>query len=229
MNDSVAAVILAAGSGSRMQLDITKQQIVFNGETVLRRTARIFDECDAIDGIVIVAREDELDFARREVEGLTKVKAVVCGGVTRAESACVGFRTIDSAGYVAIHDAARCFVTSDIISRVVADAKKYGAASASTLVTDTVKRIAIDGRIGSTLDRTELRVVQTPQVFKYELYEKALAEVSLDDPRITDDNALLEGIGVYSYLTETGKNNIKLTTAEDLLFAGYLLTGENNE
>ena len=129
----------------------------------------------------------------------------------------------------AIHDAARCFVTSDIISRVVADAKKYGAASASTLVTDTVKRIAIDGRIGSTLDRTELRVVQTPQVFKYELYEKALAEVSLDDPRITDDNALLEGIGVYSYLTETGKNNIKLTTAEDLLFAGYLLSGENNE
>ena len=55
------------------------------------------------------------------------------------------------------------------------------------------------------------------------------AEVSLADPRMTDDNALLEGIGVYSYLTETGKNNIKLTTAEDLLFAGYLLTGENNE
>lgn len=229
MNDSVAAVILAAGSGSRMRLDITKQQIVFNGETVLRRTARIFNECDAIDEIIIVARADELDFARGEAAGLAKVKAVVCGGRTRAESAAAGFRAIDSADYVAIHDAARCFVTSDIISRVAADAKKYGAATASALVTDTVKSIDAGGRIRSTVDRSELRTVQTPQIFRHELYERALAEAALDDPALTDDNSLLERIGVYSYLTETGKNNIKLTTAEDLLFAGYLLTGENNE
>ena len=229
MNCSVAAVILAAGSGSRMQLDITKQQIVFNGETVLRRSVRIFNECDDIDEIVVVARADEINFAREEIKGLSKVKGIVVGGSTRAESAKAGFMAIDGSSFVAIHDAARCFVTPEIISKVISDAKTYGAATASTCVTDTVKRIGPDGRIEKTVDRATLRTVQTPQVFRSELYEKAISLVPLDDLSITDDNSLLEKIGVYSYLTETGKNNIKLTTVEDLLIAKYLLDGDENE
>ena len=229
MNGSVAAVILAAGSGSRMRLDITKQQIVVNGETVLRRCARIFNECEDIDEIVIVTRADEVDFALEAVSGLSKVKRVVVGGKTRAESAKAGFNAVERADYVAVHDAARCFVTAELISRVVSDAKKYGAATASFRITDTVKRVGENGKILETVDRNELRAVQTPQVFLYELYEKALSVVPLDDPSITDDNSLLERIGVFSYLTETGKNNIKLTTAEDLVLASCLLNGESNE
>ena len=229
MGGSIAAIILAAGSGSRMQIGVTKQQIEFNGETVLRRSARIFNECDDIDEIVIVTRADEMDFAKEAVKGLSKIKSIVVGGKTRAESAKAGFMALEGASYVAIHDAARCFVTADIISRVVCDAKKYGAATASSHVTDTVKGIDPEGKIINTINRDVIRTVQTPQVFLSELYAKAISTVSLDDPSITDDNALLERIGVYSYLTDTGKNNIKLTTLEDLSFARYLLNGEDYE
>jgi 2-C-methyl-D-erythritol 4-phosphate cytidylyltransferase len=211
-----------------MQLDITKQQIIVNGETVLRRSARIFNECEDINEIIIVTRSDELDFARETVKGLSKVKHIVVGGNTRHDSARVGFLAIDGADYVAVHDAARCLVTCDIISKVISDAKIYGAATASTRITDTVKRADKNGSISETVDRNELRAVQTPQVFRYELYSKAIELVTADEA-ITDDNSLLEKIGVFSHLTETGKNNIKLTTPEDLSFAAYLLNGENNE
>ena len=226
MSVSVAAIILAAGSGSRMQLDITKQQIVLNGETVLHRSVRIFNECEDVDSITVVAREDELDFALEEVKGFEKVKAVVVGGKTRAKSSRAGFLSVSGADYVAIHDAARCLVTTDIISKVINDAKKYGAATASSVVTDTVKRVDADGKISATIDRNVLRTVQTPQVFLADLYAKALSLVSLDDDSITDDNSLLEKIGVYSYCTDTGKTNIKITTIEDLSIARFLLNGD---
>ncbi len=224
MKKSVAGIILAAGSGSRMQLDITKQRMVIGGETVLRRSVRAFDECDDIDDIYIVTRADEILFAEEEARDFEKVRAIVVGGETRAQSAKLGFLKAEGADYVAVHDAARCLVTPEIISKVIRDAEKYGAATASHKVTDTVKRVDDEGRVTSTIDRNELRSVQTPQVFAAELYKKALDAVTLPDPYITDDNSLLERIGVFSYCTETGKNNIKITTADDFLLAKALLS-----
>ena len=229
MKTHVTAIILAAGCGSRMNLSKTKQKIKFGSETVLHRTVRIFNECQDIDSIVVVVRGDEWEFARSEVEKFAKVSEITVGGETRAESARCGFsRVADKTDYVAIHDGARCFVTSDMISRVVSDAKKYGAATASCKVTDTVKKVNRDGVIESTLPRGELVLVQTPQVFKAELYKKALEASALSDAAITDDNMILENIGIHPYATDTGKNNIKLTTQEDLVFANFLLSGDLN-
>lgn len=226
MNTSVCAVILAAGSGSRMKLDITKQKILLGKESVLHRTVRIFQGCESIDSIIVVCRSDEIDFAKEETSKFSKVREIVVGGETRFESARLGFLAIpENSDYVAIHDAARCFVSSDMISAVVLDAKKYGAATASAEVTDTVKSVDADNRISATVDRDTLVLVQTPQIFRTDLYKKA---VEAYDGRInvTDDNMLVELIGVKPYCTDTGKRNIKITTVEDLNFANYLLNGE---
>ena len=226
MNTSVCAVILAAGSGSRMKLDITKQKILLGKESVLHRTVRIFQGCESIDSIIVVCRADEIDFAKEETSKFSKVREIVVGGETRFESARLGFLAIpENSDYVAIHDAARCFVSSDMISAVVLDAKKYGAATASAEVTDTVKSVDADNRISATVDRDTLVLVQTPQIFRTDLYKKA---VEAYDGRInvTDDNMLVELIGVKPYCTDTGKRNIKITTVEDLNFANYLLNGE---
>lgn len=228
MGNSVTAIILAAGCGNRMKLNITKQKILISDETVLRRSVRIFNECSDVDQIIIVTRSDEVDFATEQARGLQKVKNIVVGGETRAESAKIGFMASD-ADYVAIHDAARCFVTGDIISTVISDAKKYGAATASSRVTDSVKIVDQSNFVSASVDRSTLRSTQTPQVFSSELYKKALDSADISNPRITDDNALLELIGVHSYCSDTGNRNIKLTTPEDLSLVGYLINGENNE
>ena len=227
MKTCVTALILAAGTGSRMKLDITKQRITFGEESVLRRTVRIFNECDSISSIIVVTRHGELDFANEAVSGLDKVRAVVLGGDTRAESAKCGFMAMSGEpDLVAIHDAARCFVTPEMISKVVRDAIKFGAATASSRVTDTVKRIDSADNITSTLNRDELMLVQTPQICRVDLYKKALEAADTLGAEFTDDNMLLENIGIYPHCTDTGKNNIKITTREDLLYANFLLNGD---
>lgn len=226
MNTSVCAVILAAGSGSRMKLDITKQKILLGNESVLHRTVRIFQSSESIDSIIVVCRADEIEFAKEETSEFSKVAEVVVGGETRMESAKLGFFAIpENSDYVAIHDAARCFVTSDMIAAVLSDAEKYGAATASSKVTDTVKLVGKDNCISKTVDRDTLVSVQTPQIFRADLYKKAL-DAYKGNVNITDDNMLVELIGVSPYCTDTGKRNIKLTTVEDLDIANHLLNGE---
>ena len=225
MDEKVAAVILAAGSGSRMKMDVTKQRLMILGKSVLRRTAEAFDACLRVSSITVVVRGDEADFAEKELHGIGKLKNIVIGGQTRPESARIGFLSVcDFADYVAIHDAARCLVTPDMIEAVINDALKYGAATASSRLTDTVKMCDGGDMIRSTLDRNELRLVQTPQVFRCDLYSRALRSVSDLDACFTDDNMLLERIGVKIYCTDTGKRNIKITEKEDVLLAEFLIT-----
>lgn len=229
LNGNVTAIILAAGSGSRMKLGITKQRMVIDEESVLRRTVKAFNLCDEISSIVVVVRSDEIAFAKSELSDLEKVNKIVVGGESRVESAKIGFcATGENSDYIAIHDGARCFITDDMIKAVIRDAKTYGAATASCIITDTVKKIDSNGDILATVDRNSLVFVQTPQVFKTELYKKALDNTELYDSSITDDNMLLERIGVKVHCTNTGKDNIKLTVKEDLKYAEYLVNGGKN-
>ena len=231
MDMHVTAILLAAGSSSRMNLDITKQRLrIGQGtESVLKRCVRVFNECEDIDSVIIVTRSDELEFATSETADFKKVSAITVGGKTRAESARAGFLlAYGKTDMVAIHDVARCFINKNMISAVVNDAKKYGAATASMRVVDTVKKTDPSGFITSTVNREELRLVQTPQVFSADLYKKALDFSDVGDVTVTDDNILLERIGVYPYCTDTGKTNLKLTTQDDLPFANFLISGEDN-
>lgn len=224
MHKDIAAVILAAGVGSRMQSNVTKQQMQINGISVLRRTLIAFESCADIASIVVVTREDEVDFVKEACAGITKHHKTVIGGITRAESASNGFYAIpEGTEYVAIHDAARCLVTPEIISRVAKDAIKYGAATAACSVTDTVKIIDTDGFVSSTPDRKYVMLASTPQIFSTYIYDKAINNVDFSDLSITDDNMLVERIGVKVYCTDVGRRNIKITSSGDIEYAEYLL------
>jgi len=220
----VTAIILSAGSGSRMNLDITKQRITLLGESILHRTVRIFAACPEIDSIIVACREDEIDWAREELHNIDKTVSIIKGGKTRAESSFNAFLAIaPDCDYIAIHDGARCLVTEQNISDVVRSAYIYGAATAGTKTTDTVK-ICADDVVVSTIPRDDVFLAHTPQVFSCDLYKKAINSLQTDKS-YTDDNMLVEGIGGKIYTVDTGKYNIKITTADDLALAEYIIEG----
>lgn len=228
-NKSVTAIILSAGTSLRLTGEVTKQLLKIDGVSVVRRTATAFAAADTITDIIVVARGEEIADIVREVSDIPKVTAVIPGGTCRAESAMIGFDAVkDRADVVAIHDGARCLVTPDIIDRVVSVALECGAASAGTPITDTVKKKDSDLRIIGTVSRDELYFTTTPQVFSTDLYKKALDSYKGDLNLITDDNMLLEAIGVKIKLVDCGKENIKITTAEDIDYAEFLLKKRNS-
>ena len=219
----VTAVILAAGTGCRMKLRITKQQIKLVEESVLSRSVRAFEEADCIDAIVVVCREDERDFVFSEISAFKKVSAVVNGGNTRAESAKLGFMNVPGeSDYVAIHDAARCLVTPEMIENVVASAFVYGAATAARKVSDSIKRVGDDGIIVESVPREDLYAAQTPQVFKTEDYVLGLQKSDLDSS-VTDDNMIVEKIGKKIFCVDCGAENIKITVPDDICYAEFLI------
>ena len=219
----VAAVILAAGSGTRMNIRDRKQMIDIDGKTVLQHTVSVFESSPIIDSIVVVTKSEDLEKTKIDMSEFVKVKRVVSGGSVRSESARIGFLAIDGeSDYVAIHDAVRCAVTEQIIASVLDSAIKYGAATAGSYIYDTVKRIDIDGNIIATLDRSELFAAHTPQIFEVGLYRRALS-ASGDLSAVTDDNSLLERIGILVKAVDTGAENVKITTVSDLEYSKFLL------
>ena len=219
----VTAVILAAGVGARMNSDVTKQRMIICGESVLKRCVRVFEECDTINAIVVVCREEEKLFAIEETRTFRKCVSIVNGGNTRAESARHGFASIPpETDYVAIHDAARCLITRDGIDNVVMSAFQNGAATAAKRVTDSVKRVNSKGFILESVPRENLYVAETPQVFRVVDYFHGLQACS-DSASITDDNMVVERIGINVRCVECGGENIKITTPEDVAYAEFII------
>lgn len=226
----VSLAIMAAGFGTRMAADKTKQKIVIAGKSVLRRSVEIFEKSDLVDEIIVALQASEIEFAKSELSSINKPLKLVIGGKTRAESAKNAFLAIsEKSKYIAIHDAARCLTELSDAEAVIMDAIKYGAATASVRVTDTVKEIDEDGFIKHTYKRDLMRAVGTPQAFSVKLYGEAIRKTDIFDSDITDDNMLMEKIGVKVFCTETSKNNIKITTKSDLAYAEFLLKGESYE
>lgn len=222
-----SAIIAAGGSSVRLGGTTTKQMIEVCGLPVVVHTLLAFQNCKRITEIVIVAKADEVNIYKSFIEqyNLTKVSAVVEGGATRQESVLLAFNKIsDKAKYVAIHDAARCLITEDDILKVLDDAIKYGAATASVSAFDTVKIADKRGFIRETVDRNTVRMAQTPQIFSRNLYCAAAYTAKEDSFEATDDNMLCERLGHPVKLTETSRENIKITTKEDLLTAEKILT-----
>ena len=214
-----------------MQSDKTKQFIDILGKTVLERTVLAFDKCELINEIVVVVREGEESDAITLINKLNISKSfkTVIGGACRAQSAKNGFLAISQdTDFVAVHDAARCLITPEMIDKVVKMAYKTSAATAVCSVSDTVKQVDKDGKIVATIPRETVFRAQTPQVFSKDVYNRALIRCE-DLSAITDDNMLLENIGADIYAVDLGYNNIKITTQEDLRLAKNILTerGEN--
>ena len=220
-----AAIIVAAGSSTRMGTKVSKQFLELDGIPVLAHTLRAFQASRYIDEIVVVAREEDMKAVQclAVTHGITKFSRVVRGGDTRAASVRRGFRKIHpKTRFVAIHDGARCLITPQQIAKVCRAAYRHHAASAACTVSDTVKTANQRGFIAATVDRDKVFLAQTPQVFHADLYRAALAHVT--DDRITDDNQLMERIKHPVKLVDCGKENIKITTPDDIELAEFILS-----
>jgi 2-C-methyl-D-erythritol 4-phosphate cytidylyltransferase len=221
MSDKVAAIIVAAGEGQRMG-GVDKMFAPINGRPALGRVLDVFNNCKKIDEIVVVMGAKNIEACRKLVksEGWSKVKDVVPGGKRRQDSVAEGLKHVKDADWVVIHDGARPLVTSDLIEQGLAAAKETGAAVAAVPVTDTIKEVQKDEIVSHTLPRNNLRAVQTPQVFRRDIIEKAYQNSSGD---VTDDAALVEQAGYKVKLYMGSYANIKITTPEDLALAEALL------
>ena len=217
----VSAVLVAAGSSTRMGFD--KLSFDLGGETVLHRSIRAFEQDPLVTEIVLVAGKNRA-FVEQQAADCTKPVQIVTGGTTRAESAKNG--VLAAAGeLVAVHDAARPFVSQAVITAALEAAARCGAAAPAVPVKDTIKAAARgNGKtvpdaclVYTTPDRSTLYAVQTPQCFDRAEYLAALEELDAEKARlVTDDCSLFELAGLPVRLTEGDYANYKITTKEDL-------------
>lgn len=218
-----SVVVPAAGSSTRMGQD--KLLLPLGEQPVLLHTLRALDACPYITEIVVVTREElivPIGQLCRDA-ALDKVRKVIVGGATRSHSVLAGLGELSpDAELAAIHDGARPLVSQAVLEAVIRRASECGAAAPAVPVKDTVKR-ARDGLVTATLDRAELRAVQTPQVFQVDLIKTALQKALEDGAELTDDCAAVERLGIGVALTEGDYCNLKLTTPEDLAVAEALL------
>ena len=221
-----SAVILAAGSGKRFSDDTAKQFISVGGEIVLVRSARVFEESPEIDEIVVVTRETDIPGVKRILRdaGISKVTRILPGGDTRQESAKRGFDAINpDADFVAIHDAARCLLTGEMLEAVLECAYAQGAAAAACRNNDTLKRTNGADLVTETLERDNTWTVQTPQAFKADIYRAASYTCAKEHFTATDDCGLCEHVGFSVRLVDCGATNIKITVPEDAVMAEAIL------
>ncbi len=214
------AIIVAAGSGTRFGGATPKQFLEIGGKPLLIHTIEKFENCAAIDEIILVLSANKIANFQTIAEkfNLIKLKKIVAGGKTRAESVFNGLNSVDNlTEIVAVHDGARPFVSCEEITATIGKAKQTGAACLVGQVTDTIKEVA-DGKIVRTIERTTLRRALTPQVFRVEILQKAFANADLSEAA-TDECFLVEKLGYEIATVEGSAKNIKITTREDLFLA----------
>lgn len=210
------AVVVAAGRGVRMGAAVNKVLLPLRGEPVIRHTVRAFCEADKIDGVVVVASADETEQMCAALCGLEKVCAIVPGSSTRQESVKNGLDALPKEARIAlVHDGARPLISRELIARCIRQTEDCGSAVVCTPVTDTVK-VEKDGCIVRTLDRSQLRAVQTPQCFFAGELKAAYEAAARDGVSVTDDASVMEHAGHSVHLLESSEVNFKLTTPEDL-------------
>jgi len=220
---TTAALIVAAGRGTRAAGALPKQYAQLGATSVLARTFGVLLNHPAIDvAVVAIAEADRARYHAAIGGSHPRLAAPVLGGATRQRSVLNGLRALAplAPSRVLVHDAARPFLTAEVVDRVLAALDRGPGAIAAVPLADTLKRAGPDGRIAATLDRADLWRAQTPQGFGFEAilkaYEAALAAGRED---LTDDAAVAEWAGLPVELVAGSEANVKLTTAEDLAMA----------
>jgi 2-C-methyl-D-erythritol 4-phosphate cytidylyltransferase len=223
----VAAVVPAAGCGSRMGSDVKKQFLALAGAPILGYVLRILEASELVQAIVVAVGEGEEEYCRRAVIdklGLKKITAVVQGGKERQDSVYSGLLALaPDTDIVVIHDGVRPLLSAENLEMVVGAALAFGAATCAVPVKDTVKLAREDGFVAETLPRNRLWLTQTPQAFRYGVILDAHRRAHKEIFRATDDAALVERMGMAVKLVDGSYRNIKITTPEDLIVASALL------
>ena len=221
------AIVVAGGKGLRMGADTPKQFLPIGGKPVLMRTLERFREALPDVALVLVLPPSQQDFWRQLCvhHHFTLPHTVASGGATRFHSVLNGLRTIPTdvaEAVVGVHDGVRPFVSPDVIRRCYTEAEQTGTAVPVMPVVETVRHIQADGTSSATIDRSRLRLVQTPQTFSLSLLRRAYEQPYRD--AFTDDASVVEALGHPITLVEGNRENIKLTTPFDLQVAETILT-----
>lgn len=234
------AIVLAAGSGKRMNSAIAKQYLMLKEKPVIWYALQAFEQSDVIDQVILVVGNDEIEYCRKHIVeeyGFGKVSAVIEGGAERYLSVWEALKWLQEKQvfaeeeYIFIHDGARPFVNETIITDTYEAAKSYGACVAGMPVKDTIKIADEDGFAAETPNRKMVWAVQTPQVFErklittaYEELERRLDELKAQGVEITDDAMVVETLtGKKVKLVKASYENMKITTPEDMKIAESFL------
>jgi 2-C-methyl-D-erythritol 4-phosphate cytidylyltransferase len=217
------ALIVAGGSGKRMGSELPKQYLELAGKPVLMRTLERFKAFDESIELITVLPENQLLFwaELQKKYSFDIPHTIVKGGKARFYSVRNGLNFVDVPGLVAIHDGVRPFVSIDTIKRCFQMAEKLGNAIPVIPPTDSMRMVSETGSV--PVNRLKVKIVQTPQVFNAEIIKKAYRQDYL--PEFTDDATVLEKTGVKINLIEGNRENIKITTPEDLVISSALLPG----
>jgi len=221
------AIVLSAGSGSRMNSDIPKQYLELNDKPVICHTLNAFEESN-VDGIILVYAKEYIEYCKEDIVkkyGYKKVLSVIEGGKERYDSVYNGLKQCDSK-YVLVHDGARSCISKEIINRNIDEVIKHGAVVTGVKTKDTVKVCDDEGVIMDTPNRDDLWIVQTPQTFDTSILISSYEKMMADDKKnnITDDSMVVEKYGeIPVVMIEGSYKNIKITTVEDMKIAEVFL------
>lgn len=224
-----AAVVLAAGTGSRMKSTVPKQFMPLKGRPLITYSLEAFEKSQ-IDQVVLVTGEEDVEYCWNEIVKpwhFTKVQAVVPGGKERYHSVYQGLKALKDCSCVLIHDGARPLVTGQMIQTALEGARTYGACVIAVPVKDTIKVADQDGFAAHTPDRSSLWQIQTPQAFEYDLvraaYDRVISQPQLQRG-LTDDAMAVETAAGHPVKLILGSySNIKVTTPEDIAVAEAFL------
>ncbi|HEX4003751.1 MAG TPA: 2-C-methyl-D-erythritol 4-phosphate cytidylyltransferase [Candidatus Acidoferrales bacterium] len=231
----IAAIIPAAGLGTRMGSEMPKQFLELDGMPLIIFTLRRLAACPAITDFFVATRTDDIASLQDKVAkaGLGRPARVVHGGDTRQQSVTNALAQVDPATeIVLVHDAVRPFVTREQIERVIAEARTRGAAILGIPAIDTVKEVKRASLpedvalISATIPRERIVLAQTPQVFAYALLRDALRKAQEDDVNASDEAAAVERIGHEVFVVLGSERNLKITRPADMDLARFYLEQE---
>ena len=217
-------VIVAGGSGRRMHSVVPKQFLILGGMPVVARTINTFAEAMPGAEIVVVLPKGDIEMWRNLAARFdVAVHRTVAGGKERFDSVKCGLEALsDEVEYVAVHDGVRALVSKKLIIRTMLDAERSGASIPIVDVVDSYRRV--EGEESVIVPRSELRIVQTPQVFRASLLREAYCQPFT--AAFTDDASVVESLGHKISLVEGERANLKLTTPDDLEWAEWWLAKE---
>ena len=220
------AILVAAGPGIRLGAGEPKAFVLVRGIPLFIRSLRAVTATPAVSAAVVVVPPGEEPRGRNLIDAHGPWRCPVSvteGGTVRQASVGAGLRHAAGADLIAIHDAARPFVATEVIESVIAAAARYGAAIVAIPATDTVKQVHEDGWVESTLPRNHVWLAQTPQVFRADILRAAHEQAPGREMIATDDAMLVERLGARVHVVPGNFENRKITTPEDRSWAEWLL------
>lgn len=221
------AVIVAGGSGSRMRSELPKQFLMLNGKPVLYYTIKAF--LDAYSGvhIILVLPEEHIEAGREIIDAYFDYKNIefAIGGRTRFHSVQNGLKLVSEEGIVFVHDAVRCLCSPALIQKCGADVMEYGSSIPVVDAKDSMR--IIKGGSNEAIDRSKIKIVQTPQAFHSKILLPAFASIDYKE-HFTDEATVVESFGLNVHLTEGENENIKITYPQDILLAENILRDRFN-